>query len=58
MTIRRKWYCTCRGKPVELPIIEASEDDPGEPTCPRCGASVSSDPKRTIIYRDAEDRED
>ena len=58
MTMRRIWYCTCRGEPVELTVVEVGEDEPGEPTCSRCGASVSSDPKRTIIYRDVDDHED
>lgn len=59
MGIYRKWYCTCSGKPVELaPVPPPVEDDPDEPACERCGATPSSDPKRTIIYRDVEDWED
>lgn len=58
MSIYRKWYCTCRGKPIELTVVDAGEDEPGEPSCQRCGASVSSDPKKTIIYRDVEEWED
>jgi len=58
MTITRKWYCTCRGKPIELTVVDSLEDETGEPTCQRCGASVSSDPKHTIIYKDSEEWED
>lgn len=58
MTIIRKWYCACRGKPVELPIVDTLAEEPGEPTCPHCGATPSSDPRHTVIYRDIEDWED
>lgn len=57
MTIYRKWYCSCRGTPLELAPLEIGEDEPLEPACPRCGASPSSDPKHTITYRDAEERD-
>ena len=58
MTIYRKWYCNCRGKPVELAAVETAEDEPIEPACPRCGASPSSDPRHTISYRDENTWED
>ena len=48
----RKWYCSCRGKPLELTFEDPLEEEQGEPTCNRCGASPSSDPKKTISYRD------
>ena len=58
MTVYRRWYCSCRGKPAELDIVESLEDEPVEPTCQLCGASSSSDPKHTISYRDVEAWED
>jgi hypothetical protein len=58
MTVYRKWYCTCTGQPVELTYRETCEDEPLEPICERCGATPSSDPKRTVIYRDVEGWED
>lgn len=58
MSIYRKWYCTCTGLPVELGEREELEDEPGQAVCDRCGASPSSDPKRTITHRDIEDWED
>lgn len=59
MTIYRTWYCTCSGTPVEIaPYPPVIEDEPDEPTCDRCGASPSSDPRRTVIYRDVESWED
>lgn len=54
MVVERIWYCSCAGRPRELVIVETAEDEAGEPTCPRCGASPSSDPKQTISYRDEE----
>lgn len=54
MTTYRKWYCTCTGKPIELSFCEPFEDEPVQPVCERCGATPSSDPKKTIIYRDQE----
>lgn len=57
MSVYRKWYCTCTGKPVELDYEETLEEE-GEPYCDRCGATPSSDPKQTIIFRDVEDWED
>ena len=54
MSMSRKWYCSCRGKPLELNIVVSGEDEPVEPTCQRCGASPSSDPRHTITYRDIE----
>ena len=59
MSIYRKWYCTCSGKPVELPSApENVDDEPVEPACQHCGATPSSDPRKTVIYRDIEDWED
>ena len=60
MTTYRKWYCTCSGKPVELDYETEvlTEDEIGEPICRRCGATKSSDPKKTVVYRDIEDWED
>lgn len=54
MTVYRKWYCSCRGKPLELTALETGEDEPVEAVCERCGASPSSDPRHTISYRDVE----
>lgn len=54
MIVERRWYCNCTGQPRELVVVESAEDETGEPTCPRCGASVSADPKRTVIFRDIE----
>lgn len=59
----RKWFCTCTGKPVEITYEEPVEGEEdmgleGEPTCYRCGASQSSDPKHTISFRDYEGWED
>jgi hypothetical protein len=51
MDINRKWFCTCTGTPVELSFKE-TEEEIGEPACDRCGATPSSDPKHTVIYRD------
>jgi hypothetical protein len=48
----RKWYCSCRGKPQELFFANPLEEEMGEPTCSRCGASPSSDPKKTISFKD------
>jgi len=59
MAIYRKWYCTCSGMPVELvPAPPIFDDEPNEAACERCGATPSSDPKKTVIYRDIEDWED
>ena len=58
MTVTRRWYCTCRGKPLELAYVETLEDEPAEPACQRCGATPSSDPRHTIVFRDKEERDD
>lgn len=58
MTLYRKWYCTCTGKPVELTREEILDDEPAEPACEFCGATPSSDPKKTIVYRDEENWDD
>lgn len=58
MTIYRKWYCTCRGEPIELTVVDPAEEEPGEATCQRCGASQSSDPGKTIVYKDVENWDD
>ena len=57
MDVERKWFCSCRGKRVELPFIEIAEEEPVEPICNLCGATPSSDPKKTISYLDKEDWE-
>ena len=49
----RRWSCTCTGQPVELEVESPDELEEGaEPVCWRCGASPSSDPKRTIRFRE------
>lgn len=60
MTVYRKWYCTCSGQTVELDYTEAPQDESEEiePVCDLCGATPSSDPKRTVTYRDVETWED
>ena len=60
MTIYRKWYCSCSGKPLELEYQSAPvlEDEEGEPVCRRCGATPSSDPRKTISYQDIESWDD
>ena len=59
MSIYRKWYCTCSGTAGGTAAGPAgAEDEPDEPVCERCGATPSSDPKKTVIYRDVEDWED
>ena len=43
MSLYRKWYCTCSGKPTELVTAPPlDEDEPEEPACGRCGAESSS----------------
>lgn len=54
MIVERTWFCNCSGQPRELVYVETAEDEAGEPTCPRCGASPSSDPKHTVGFRDEE----
>ena len=58
MSIYRKWYCTCSGRPREMPQLETGEDEPGEAVCELCGATPSADPGRTVVHRDIEDWED
>ena len=58
MSTYRRWFCSCKGTPRELVVDPHVEDDSLEPTCPLCGATPSSDPKRTISYRDREDHSD
>ena len=57
MDVYRKWFCNCTGAPVELIYENAldTEEDVGEPVCEVCGATPSSDPKRTVTYRDVEE---
>jgi len=58
MDVSRKWYCSCTGKKIELRFEPGLDDeDIGEPTCERCGATPSSDPKKTLSYKDVEDWE-
>lgn len=54
MIVERKWFCSCTGQARELVYVETAEDDAAEPACPRCGASPSSDPKRTVTFQDTE----
>jgi len=59
MSLYRKWYCACSGSPIELitpPPLD--EDEPAEPACQHCGATPSSDPRKTVVYRDEDDWED
>lgn len=58
MTLIRKWYCNCKGKPLELVFVEPLEDEPGEPACRYCGATPSSDPRHTITFKDKEEWDD
>lgn len=58
MSVYRQWFCECSGAPRELVFDPRVEDDSLEPTCPRCGATPSSDPKHTIRYADHEDHSD
>ena len=58
MTVYRQWFCKCSGKKLELVNDHYVEEDSLEPTCPRCGATPSSDPKRTISFTDREDHSD
>jgi hypothetical protein len=55
MDVLRKWFCSCTGKPVELSFEIVPDEEPAEPVCPRCGASPSSDPRRTVAYQDQPD---
>ncbi|PLY00701.1 MAG: hypothetical protein C0624_11700 [Desulfuromonas sp.] len=58
MDISRRWFCTCTGKKVELEFVPGrDEGDTGEPACRYCGATPSSDPKKTIMFKDEEDWE-
>lgn len=59
MSVYRRWFCNCTGKPVELIYDQVLDEEiPGEPVCERCGAGPSSDPKRTLSFRDEETFED
>ncbi len=59
MSIYRKWFCNCEGKPKELNYELVLEDEGGgEPYCERCGATPSSDPKHTVTYKDVEEYDD
>jgi len=58
MTEIRQWFCNCDGKRRELVFDLFVEDDSREPACPRCGATPSSDPKRTLSFIDREDHAD
>jgi len=58
MDVSRRWFCTCTGKKVELQnVAGVNDEDVGEPACARCGATPSSDPKKTVIYEDERDWE-
>ncbi|MCW8860095.1 MAG: hypothetical protein OQK97_10420 [Deltaproteobacteria bacterium] len=58
MTNYRQWFCSCQGSPRELVSDPFVEEDSLEPTCPRCGATPSSDPKHSITYIDHENHSD
>jgi hypothetical protein len=58
MSVYRQWFCNCNGKQRELVADPYVEEDSLEPACPRCGATPSSDPKRTISYVEREDHAD
>jgi len=58
MTVYRQWFCNCTGVALELVSDPLIEEDSLEPTCPRCGASPSSDPKHTISFKDKDDYSD
>ena len=55
MSVYRKWYCNCTGRPKEIIYDDQPEEEATEPVCAKCGASPSSDPKHTISYRDQEE---
>lgn len=58
-TTRRKWFCACSGQPRGLNEEKLVDEEEGaEPFCPRCGATPSSDPKKTLTYRDQETWDD
>jgi len=58
MDVTRRWFCTCSGKKIELRFVADVDDgETGEPACERCGATPSSDPKKTVIYQDERDWE-
>ena len=56
MSTYRRWYCNCTGQPLELDYSAApqEEGEEVEPFCDHCGATPSSDPKRTVSYEDEE----
>lgn len=59
MSVYRKWFCSCTGKLFELTLEQPLEDEEqGEPSCRHCGATPSSDPKKTITFEDREDWDD
>jgi len=58
MPTLRQWFCSCTGKKRELVMDPHVEEDSLEPTCPRCGATPSSDPRRTISYRELDEPAD
>ncbi|SHI90492.1 hypothetical protein SAMN02745165_01085 [Malonomonas rubra DSM 5091] len=58
MTVYRQWFCKCSGKALELVGDPHIEEESLEPTCPRCGATPSSDPKHTISFKDRDNYSD
>jgi len=52
METTRAWFCTCRGTPLEMVAGDPLDEEDVEPTCPRCGATPSNDPHKTVVYRD------
>ena len=58
MDVSRRWFCNCSGKKTELNFNPGLDDeDVGEPACEYCGATPSSDPKKTLLFTDEEDWE-
>jgi hypothetical protein len=60
LTFYRKWSCIYIGKPLELEYqsTPVDEDEEEEPTCRRCGATPSSDLRKTVSYRGIENWDD
>ena len=57
MGVIRKWFCSCRGRLVEIDCEPIPDDEYGEPTCKRCGATPSMDPAKTISFKDVEEKD-
>ncbi|MBN2428220.1 MAG: hypothetical protein JXK94_07790 [Deltaproteobacteria bacterium] len=57
MSTIRKWFCSCRGRPVEIDYEPTADDEYGEPTCKRCGATPSADPAKTVSFKDFDEQD-